>query len=122
MSLDLSPEIEKMIRERAAAEGVSVNDLLARAFAPDKIQTPPTDPTEQVLAMLAQWQAQDHTPLRTPIPTRPGETPTQALFRKWAEEDAHMTDDDREAEDRLWEDLEQSLKENGRAIRLRRLG
>lgn len=35
MSLDLSPEVEHAVRERAAAEGVSVEDLLARAFAPE---------------------------------------------------------------------------------------
>jgi hypothetical protein len=68
-----------------------------------------TDPRDRVNALLAQWQAADNTPLRPPIPTRPGETPTQALFRMWEEEDAHMTDEEREAEDRLWEEIQQSL-------------
>jgi hypothetical protein len=67
------------------------------------------DPRDRVNALLAQWQAADSTPLRPPIPTRPGETPTQALFRKWEEEDANMTDEEREAEDRLWEEIQQSL-------------
>ena len=123
MSLDLSAEIENVVRERAAAEGVSVNDLLARTFIHNKAQTSlPTDPKEHVQTLLAQWQAEDNTFLRHPLLTRPGETPTQTFFRKWREEDFKMTDEEREAEDRLWEDLELGLKENSRDLRLRRLG
>lgn len=119
MSLELSPEIENAVRERAQAEGVSVNDLLARTFTPVPQSTPPNlppvrDPKAHVDALLAKWQAEDKTPLRSAPPTLPGETETQALFRKWAEEDAHMTDAERDAEARLWQDIEQGLRENGR--------
>jgi hypothetical protein len=88
--------------------------------------TPPQqgriDPNEHVQALLAQWQSEDNTPIRPPIPTLPGETPTRALFRKWEEEDAKMTDEERDAEDTLWEDIEQGLKQNDKALRLRHLG
>ncbi len=119
MSSELSPEIENVVRERAAAEGVSVNDLLAQTFAPMQHNTPlPSppvhDPKAHVAALLARWQTADNTPLRPAPPTLPGETPTQALFRKWAEEDANMTKEEQEAETRLWQEIEQGLSENNR--------
>ena len=120
MSLDVSPEIENMVRQRAAAEGVSINDLLARTFAPEK-EPPVSEPIERVQQLLARWQAEDHTPIVPPMPTQSRETPTQALFRKWEEEDAHMTEEEKEAEDRLWEDIEKGIDENRGKLLLRRL-
>jgi hypothetical protein len=77
------------------------------------------DPGQHVRALLTQWQSEDRTPLRMPA-TTPGETPTQALFRKWAAEDANMSDEEKEAEDRLWEDIEQGNRENQLALSRRR--
>jgi len=106
MSLDLSPEIEKRVRERAEAEGVSVNYLMARIFAPEMTQkSPPTDPKAHVRALLAQWQAQDNTPILPPIPIRNGKTPTQALFRKWEEEEAQLTEEEQEQQEKFWEEF-----------------
>jgi|SRR5579872_81148 len=119
MSIELSPEVEHAVRERAAAEGVSINDLLARTFVPEKRDERTTqDPRERVRALLAELQARDNTPRLPPIPTREGETPTQALFRKWQEEDANMTEEEIEAEERLWQEIEQGLNENPRTLRL----
>ena len=88
MSLELSLETENVVRQRAAAAGISADDLLARTFGQKKLQEPsPTNPQERVRALLTQWQAQDGTPVLPPILTQNGETPTQALFRKWEEED-----------------------------------
>jgi hypothetical protein len=56
-----------------------------------------------------QWQAQDNTSILPPVPTRPGETPTQALFRKWEEEDATMTPEERKQEEKLWEEFQRSI-------------
>jgi hypothetical protein len=122
MSLDISPEIEDIILERAREEGVSVNDLLAQAFAPEKhtVATPlPTEPKARVQAILAQLQAVDNTPQMPPIETLSGETPTRAMFREWEAEAANMTDEEREAEDRLWADIEMSILENGRKLKRR---
>ena len=47
--------------------------------------------------------------------------PTRNLFARWAEEDANMTDAEREAEDRLWDDLEKSLREARVGVRMREL-
>ncbi len=51
-----------------------------------------TGPIEEALdAKLRLWQQQDGTPLLPDIPAH-------ALFAQWAEEDARMTDAEREAE------------------------
>ena len=110
MSLDISSEIENVIRERAQAAGLSVNDLLARAFTSEVMATrPSTDPKEHVRALLTRWRAQDNTPVLPPIPTQNGETPTQALFRNWEEEDANMTEEEQEREAMYWEQFQQSI-------------
>jgi len=110
MSLELSPEIENIIRERAAAAGISVNDLLARTFGQEKLQTPfVSHPKEHVRALIAQWKAQDNTPIVSPVPVQNGETPTQALFRKWEEEDANMSEEEQAKDEKLWEEVQLSL-------------
>ena len=59
MSLELSPEIETTVREYAAAEGVSIDDLMARYFPPRRV--PAEDPVLQFLnAQIA--EAQNATP------------------------------------------------------------
>ena len=70
------------------------------------------DPRDQVRERLMQWQSEDSPSLKTQIPTGQGETPTQALFRKWSDEDAFMTEEEKDAEDRLWKEVETGLKEN----------
>jgi len=110
MSLDLSPEIEYVVRERARADGVSVDELLARTYL-HKSDTSEVinDPKARVLAKLAKWQADDHTPHVTPIVTLPGETQTEALFRKWEVEDSNMTDAEIRAEEEFWRDFQDSI-------------
>lgn len=68
----------------------------------------------EIDAKLCQWQEQDSPALMPDIST-------QALFSQWAEEDTHMTDEEREAEDLLWVDIENGLSENSGMLRLRRL-
>lgn len=110
MSIDLTREVESWVRQRAAAEGVSVNDLLARTFAPEKQEAQSiSDPKAHVQALRAKWQTDDQTPELPPVPMRQGETPTEALFRTWEEEDASLTDEERQAEDRLWEEFQKNI-------------
>lgn len=103
MSLEVRPETEQLIR-RAESNGVSVDDLLLRTFAPGQ----PEDPRQRVQALLRKWQVED-VPRGVPTqdPNHAAETP--ALFARWREEDAAMTDEEREAEDRLWAELEPIL-------------
>lgn len=108
MSIELLPETEKAIRERAAAEGMTVEALLSRTFA--------ESPEERVNRKLREWQAEtgfgsegarENAPLRE-------------LFQKWAEEDALLTDEEREAQDRLWVDIEASLTDRSRRFNINR--
>ena len=46
---------------------------------------------------------------------------TRELFAKWAAEDVRMTDEERDTQDRLWEEIERDLLEN-RGLHLRRAG
>ena len=61
---------------------------------------------DALYAKLHLWQEQDNAPLMPDVPA-------QTLFAEWAEEDAKMTDEEREAERRLWESIVQGLAENG---------
>ena len=122
MSLDLTPEIEDVVRERAAAEGVSVNDLLARTFAMNRSPLPPaTDPREHVRAVLAEWRTTDNTPFSPPIPKRNGETTSEALFRKWEEEDANTTDRERDEEAEFWRVFQQAIDDERTTGSMRKL-
>lgn len=69
-------------------------------------------PEDIVAAKLRQWQAQDSKSLMPDIPTH-------TLFAQWAEEDAQMTDDEREAEDRLWEDVQKGINETRATLGMR---
>ena len=67
MSLETSPEIENVVRERAAVEGLSVNELLARALASDEsAKAAKSDPAASVKALLAGGRPRMLLPLRHP--------------------------------------------------------
>jgi len=71
----------------------------------------PTTDEDDIDTKLHKWQEQDGTRLMPDIPT-------QTLFAQWAEEDAQMTAEEREAEDRLWEDFEKGLAAYNRMLQL----
>lgn len=122
MSLEISPEVESVVRERAAAEGVSVEELLMHTFATERSVIQATsDPKERVRALLSKWQAEDNTPTLPPIPTQNGETPTQALFRKWDEEDARLSDAERKEETVFWAEFQESLNAERTKTGMRKL-
>lgn len=113
MSLDLAPEIETTVRLYAEREGVTVNELLARAFPPDKPTTPSQhlafeNPVARVSALLRQWQQEHGLP---PRPDGQPHTSVQELLAQWDAEDAQLTAEEVEAERQLWEDIEQSHQE-----------
>jgi hypothetical protein len=137
LTIELNPEEEARLREAARRHGLDAATL-ARQFVTERLpdingvnvggdnvhgdSTGATSAQEKVRAFLRQWQAQDNTPVVAAGPEPlPGETATEALFRKWNEEDARMTEAEREAEDRLWREVEHGLAEN-RGLRLRRAG
>jgi hypothetical protein len=91
MSLELNPEVERLLLERAGAAGTSASDYVARLLQ----VAPPADLPDsivRVVAMLNEWQQRDHTPIAAPVPNDSGLTPSEALFRLWDREDANMTE------------------------------
>lgn len=122
MSLELSLEVENMVREKATEEGVSIEELLRRTFASEKSYAPHLlPPKERVQALLALWQAEDHSPMQSPVLARNDETPTRTLFLKWEEEDAHLTVSEREAEALFWEEFQESLNTERERSGMRKL-
>jgi hypothetical protein len=63
-------------------------------------------------AKLRQWQQETNTVTSPAIPA--GE-----LFAQWAEEDANMTDEEKEAEDRLWQDFHKGIDNERRKAGMR---
>lgn len=121
LTIDLSPTEEAQFTDAARQEGLEPAAFVKRLVRERLPSTAPSDPVAHVQAILAKWRAEDHTPTPPPVPTRPGETPTQALFRAWDEEDAGMTQKEREAEDQLWQDFQRGLNETRAALGMRLL-
>ena len=110
----LTPSEEALLCEAAKQTGLAPAEL-AKKVVTDHLVPVPATGNDDLDAKLCKWQVQDGTMLMRDIPT-------QTLFAQWAEEDRHMTDEERQAEDLLWEDLEKGFPDNGRALQLRRLG
>ena len=58
--LDLSPETENNVREYAAREGVSIDELLARTFPP-RPQPQLDAKARKLIDAIRQWQVEDAT-------------------------------------------------------------
>jgi len=56
---ELAPEIESSVRDYAAREGVSINELLARTFPPR--HSLPSPKALRLIEAIRQWQAEDMT-------------------------------------------------------------
>jgi hypothetical protein len=114
--LDLSPETETILEQEAAREGVSVDTLLRRTFAP---QTASISPAERVKHMLAAWQRADNTPTVTPPTNNSNMTPSEALFQQWEQQAADMTEEERQAEDKLWQQFQEGVNAERSASNMR---
>ena len=90
-------------------EEYSIGLVILPATAAD-----PTQVEEIIAAKLRLWQEQDGTILMP-------EFSAHELFAKWAEEDELMTNEEREAEDRLWDDFQKGINENRAALGMRTL-
>jgi len=108
MSLELNPEVERQVLERAQAAGTTASDYVAgllQAGAP--IAAP--DPAARMRGLLHQWQQDDCTPTAAPAPNDGTQTPSEALFRQWEREDATLTDEERQAEEVRWQQFQQGI-------------
>lgn len=113
LTIDLTPSEEARLSDAAKQSGLAPAEWVKQSVEAHLPAVPTTD-EDALDAKLRQWQEQEGMVL---LP----DAPTQSLFARWAEEDTHMTDEEREAEDRLWEDLEKGLAENGGVLWLGRL-
>jgi hypothetical protein len=112
MEINLTSQEESLIYAAAKRTGLSPQDWIKQlALESLTDSVPHTD--EEIDVKLRQWQKETGSPLMP-------ESSARELFAQWDEEDARMTDEEREAEDRLWEDIEQGLVEN-RGLHLRLL-
>jgi len=107
MSLDLNPEAETILRQEAEREGVSIDELIVRRFArpqpaPQEVPAPDAE-KERVLALLRQWQKEYGMP---PRPDGKEHTSVAELLAEWEAEDAKLTPEEVQAEQRFWEDYE----------------
>lgn len=104
--LELAPEVEDTVREYASREGVSVSDLIARAFPP--LRETQEERIARAKALVRRWQEEDGTLARH------ASVPVQSLdemFREWEEEDSRMSDEEREAAEQAWEDFKRGINE-----------
>ena len=69
---------------------------------------------DPITLKLHQWQKETQTQMEPEIPT-------QELFAQWAEEDAHMTEEERQAESKLWEEFEKGINDNRATLGMRQL-
>jgi hypothetical protein len=110
LTIDLAPQTEAWISAEAKHLGVLPADLVRgildeRAASTDS----PHDPRERVRTLLRRWQALDRTPMLSTGPEHSSETPTTALFKRWEEEDASLTNTEQEADLRLWEAYQEGI-------------
>lgn len=113
MQVDLTPSQEARLSAAARQTGVAPAELVKRLIEEHLPYAPATDESG-IDAILRQRQEQDGTALQPDIPT-------QSLFAQWAEEDARMTDEEREAEARFWEEFEKGINETRAALGMRLL-
>ena len=115
--IDLTPIEEAQLSAAAKETGLDPTEFVKKLVR-DHLPVLPLDKTdnkvdyevEELDARLRRWQEQDGASLMPDVST-------QSLFAQWAAEDAQMSDEEREAEDRLWEDLEKGHAENSRDLR-----
>ena len=106
MRIDLTPSEEARLTAAARKTGLPPAEFVKR-LALEHLPEVPTTAEDTVDARLSEWQKQDGIALMPNLAAR-------TLFAQWAEEDSHMTDSEREAEERLWEDFQDLLVVRGR--------
>src|SRR4051794_8210258 len=107
--IDFSPAEEARLHEVAESEGLQPADLVKRLIIEHLPGVTPTDPIERMRARILEWQTQDETPILTASPPPNGLTPTAALFQQWEAEEAAMTEEERAANEKLWEEVQQGI-------------
>ncbi|HEY3332317.1 MAG TPA: hypothetical protein VGK19_19970 [Capsulimonadaceae bacterium] len=98
MVVNLKPDVEEAIRQQAEIQGLSVEELLARTFRP-------VDTESRLITHLRALQAEYGMPA---IESGKHCTSLTELMRAWDAEDSAMSDEERDAATRLWNDIRSS--------------
>lgn len=107
------PDEEIRLSAAARRNGLAPEEWL-KQIALESLPDVPDGNNDEIDSKLRQRQERDGTALAPDVPAR-------TLFAQWAEEDAQMTDEEREAEDRLWKEIEEVLAANRGVLQLKRL-
>ena len=113
ITVNLTPAEEARLSTEARRDGLAMADLAAKLLRKHLSYAPESSP-DRVRAKLRQWQKE------TATETLPALS-AHELFSKWAEEDTHMTEEEQEAEDRLWQDFENGVNETRATLGMRQL-
>jgi hypothetical protein len=114
VTLDISPQTEARLFDVARQEGIDPAALVER-LVKEYRPAPGADRTaDELYRKLRERQEQDH------ITLRPDRSAAEHFARLEAEA-AQMTDEEREAEDRIWEDFQNGMNETRAALGMRQL-
>jgi len=108
ITVNLTPMEEAQLSSEAIQNGLDTSELVQNLLREHLISTPLTS-ADKVRIKLRQWQKETKTVTSPAIPAH-------ELFARWAEEDAQMTEEEMEAEDRLWEDFQKGINETRAAL------
>ena len=113
ITVNLTPAEEAQLVAEAVGNGLDAGQLVAKVVR-DHLNAPPKRTMDEVLGKLHQWQTETKTETAPSISAH-------ELFAKWDEEAAQMTDDERDAEDRLWEDFQEGINKTRSELGMRLL-
>jgi len=111
--INLTPIEEARLSSEAKQSGLEASEL-AENLVRQHLESGPVPTTDMILAKLHQWQEETGTVTSPSISAHD-------LFAQWDEEDAQMTDEEREAEDRLWQDVQNGMNETRASLGMRQL-
>ncbi|MGO8670107.1 MAG: hypothetical protein ACLQVD_01880 [Capsulimonadaceae bacterium] len=118
ITVNFTPAEEASLSHAAMHSGIALEDLVRKIV---REHLPDANPLDEMRRRIREWQEQDNTPTPPVSVSRPGLTPTAALFQVWMEEDALRTEDEIAANDRLWEDYKQGIDDERQNAGMRTL-
>ena len=113
--ISFSPDEEKRLVTAAKQRGIAPEKLVKQTMLEQLPQSLPPTPAhvrEELFAKLRLWQQQTNTPVRPHVPAH-------ELFARWEAEDSLRTEEQIEADERLWEEIEKGIAENGGKLSFR---
>lgn len=108
ITLTLTTAEEARLRQEAEQNGMAPAELATQRLR--QHWTGETSQKDEIAAKLHRWREETKTEIQPHISSND-------LHAMWAQEEAQMTQEERDAEDRLWEDIQKSIDESRGASR-----